>query len=330
MPQSEPLVATVEGLVPGPTHVRTLKHGVHLVFGREEWAGMQANIPLVLSLSDLNAARGLNEPVSLDEVGCIYLPLARLLSLHISATRNLNTAVQTGFLGRPRPAGPYIIGVAGSVAVGKSTFARLLRTILSQHHDHPKVDLVTSDGFLYSTSVLNDRGILHRKGFPETYDIRRMLSFLASVKAGEPQVMVPLYSHTLYDIIPDEFQMVSQPDILIFEGLNVLQTVQNAQIMASDFFNFSVYIDADPVDIETWYVERFLLLQRSAFQTPTSYFHHYKDLNRNQAIEIARQIWQRTNLPNLIDNIQPTRERANLVLRKSLSHAVVEVWLRQL
>jgi type I pantothenate kinase len=290
---------------------------------------LRAATPLTLSDAEIDDLRGLNEPVSIADVADIYLPLSRLLNLHVTAARHVDAVVETAFLGRPRAPAPYIIAVAGSVAVGKSTFARLLRAVLSRWPDHPRVDLVTTDGFLHPTKVLTDRGLMRRKGYPESYDLKRMLAFLNAIKSGERNLELPIYSHEAYDIIPDQFQVIDSPDILIFEGLNVLQTVSQAAVVASDFFDFSIYIDADQSAIEAWYTERFQLLQRTAFQRPTSYFHHFKDLDEAGAADMARQIWRQTNLPNLVENIQPTRERAKLIIRKDRSHAVEELWLRR-
>jgi len=290
---------------------------------------LRAATPLTLSDAEIDELRGLNEPVSIADVADIYLPLSRLLNLHVTAARHVDAVVETAFLGRPRAPAPYIIAVAGSVAVGKSTFARLLRAVLSRWPDHPRVDLVTTDGFLHPTKVLTERGLMRRKGYPESYDLKRMLAFLNAIKSGERNLELPIYSHEAYDIIPDQFQVIDSPDILIFEGLNVLQTVSQAAVVASDFFDFSIYIDADQSAIEAWYTERFQLLQRTAFQRPTSYFHHFKDLDEAGAADMARQIWRQTNLPNLVENIQPTRERAGLIIRKDRSHAVEELWLRR-
>jgi type I pantothenate kinase len=300
----------------------------HMAFTREEWALLRANTPLTLSHDDLAALQSLNQEVSLDEVIEAYLPLSRLLNLHVSAARNLSR-VKDAFLGRPAGRAPYVIAVAGSVAVGKSTFARVLRALLARWPDHPRVELVTTDGFLHPNKELQRRDLMGRKGFPESYDLRRMIRFLADLKAGEPTVEAPVYSHMIYDIVPGQCQIVSRPDVLIFEGLNVLQAAL-APVVASDFFDFSVYIDADETDIESWYVERFLLLQRTAFQTPASFFHRYKDLSEADATAIAHDIWQKINLRNLVENIFPTRQRARLVLRKQRDHRVGEVWLRKM
>jgi type I pantothenate kinase len=300
----------------------------YMTFGRREWAALRSNTPLPLGDADLATLRGLNEPIALDEVTDIYLPLSRLLNLHVAAARNLGR-VKDAFLGRPAGSPPYIVALAGSVAVGKSTLARVLRILLARWPDHPRVELVTTDGFLHPNQVLEARGLMRRKGFPESYDLRRMVRFLAAVKAGEADVEAPVYSHLTYDIVPDERQIVRQPDVLIFEGLNVLQAEHTTPTIVSDFFDFSIYVDAEEADIEAWYVERFLILQRTAFRKPASYFHHYKDLPGPQAREVARGIWRDINLVNLRENIQPTRTRADVVLRKRADHAVGEVWLRQ-
>jgi type I pantothenate kinase len=299
------------------------------VFNRSEWANLRSSTPLALSDADLAGLRGLNDYFSLDAVADIHLPLSRLLNLHVTAARQLG-AVQDAFLGRPAASPPYIIGVAGSVAVGKSTFARVLRAVLARWPDHPRVELVTTDGFLHPTRVLEERGLMRRKGFPESYDLRRMIRFLSAVKGGVERVAAPVYSHLIYDIMPGEQQTIERPDILIFEGLNVLQTAASAPVAASDFFDFSVYIDADEADIETWYVERFLLLQRTAFQQPRSYFHHYRDLPPAEASAVARGIWREINLVNLRENIAPTRQRARLVLRKGADHSMNEIRLRRM
>jgi type I pantothenate kinase len=296
-------------------------------FSRPEWADLRANTPLLLREVDLAALRSMNEPVSLTEVADMYLPLSRLLNLHVTAARGL-TQVKDAFLGRPAAAPPYIVAVAGSVAVGKSTFARVLQALMARWPDHPRVALVTTDGFLQSNAVLQERGLMARKGFPESYDLRQMIRFLAEVKAGERVVSAPVYSHVAYDIVPGKMQTVERPDVLIFEGLNVLQT-GNAAVVASDFFDFSVYIDAAQEDIARWYLDRFLLLQRTAFQAPESFFHHYRDLDEAEARDVAIGIWRGINLVNLHENIQPTRPRARVVLRKRADHSIGEVWLRQ-
>jgi type I pantothenate kinase len=303
--------------------------GLYRRFTRAEWAALRANTPLLLTTEDVAVLRGANDQVSLDEVAEVLLPLSRLLNLHVTAARRL-AMVQDTFLGRSAGAPPYVIGIAGSVAVGKSTFARSLQAVLARWPDHPRVQLVTTDGFLLPTRELERRGLMKRKGFPESYDLRRMIGFLRAVKAGEPEVGAPVYSHLTYDIVPDRLDVVSRPDILIFEGLNVLQTPATATVCASDFFDFSVYLDAAEADIESWYVERFLVLQRTAFQDPASYFHHYRLLSREEAVQAARAIWREINEPNLRQNIRPTRPRARLVLTKDADHAVREITLRRM
>jgi type I pantothenate kinase len=303
-------------------------------FSRAEWALLRANTPLTLTEEELLSLRGLNESVSLDEIAEVYLPLSRLLNLHVGAARNLNGVTDT-FLGRPIAARTYIVAIAGSVAVGKSTFARILKALMARWPDHPAVDLVTTDGFLYPLRTLEEKQLLSRKGFPESYDTRRMVQFLADVKAGQPEVMAPVYSHQAYDILPGQWQTVRHPDVLIFEGLNVLQPGLSgggrpASVILSDFFDFSIYLDATICDIEAWYLDRFLLLLRTVFQQPTSYFHHYRDLGPHEAREAGRRIWATTNLVNLRENILPTRERANVVLCKGPDHSIAQVSLRQI
>lgn len=305
-----------------------------LTFDRDEWARLRANTPLTLSESDLDALRGLNERLSLDEVEQIYLPLARLLNLHVRAVQSLYHASQT-FLGNTADKVPFIIGLAGSVAVGKSTFARILQALLARWPDHPKVDLVTTDGFLYPNAVLEARGIMNRKGFPESYDTRRLLQFLRDLKSGAAEVRAPVYSHVVYDIVAGEETVVCRPDILIIEGLNVLQVGASADgapitEFVSDYFDFSIYLDADEADIEEFYVQRFLFLCESVFQDPTSFFRHYADLTREEATATARFIWREINGKNLRENIAPTKERAGLQFEKGRDHRVTAVRLRRL
>ena len=303
-------------------------------FGRAEWAELRASTPLVLGEQDLAALQGINEKVSLEEVEEVYLPLSRLLNLHVGATQKLH-GTTAAFLGRPGPSAPYVIGIAGSVAVGKSTTARILQALLSYWPDHPRVDLVTTDGFLYPNRVLEQRGIMDRKGFPESYDLRRLLRFVADVKAGVPEVAAPVYSHLSYDVIPGEAQVVSSPDVLILEGLNVLQTSdgrggKQPQTFVSDLFDFSIYVDAYEDDIERWYVERFMTLRKTVFDQEGSYFKRYAELSDEEARRVASDIWARINGPNLRENIATTRERARLVLEKDEDHSVRSVVLRKL
>lgn len=302
----------------------------HAVLTRREWAALRGGAPMPLSGEDLASLAGLNEPLSVEEVADVHLPLARLLGVRMDAARGLDAAVRGRFLGQPAaPPPPFVVALAGSVGVGKSTFARVLQAVLARSPRRPIVALVATDGFLHPTRVLRERGLMERKGHPESYDLKAMLRFLTALKSGAPRAEAPVYSHEAYDVVPGRFQSVERPDILIFEGLNVLQVVPGAPMVASDFFDFSIYLDAETADIEPWYVERFLALQRTAFQRPASYFHRHKDLPPDEAREVARDIWRRVNLPNLVENIRPTRGRADLVLRKDASHAVEEVWLRR-
>jgi len=290
---------------------------------------LRASTPLPLTEKDLSTLRGINDEISLDEVAGIYLPLSRLLNLYVSAIQSLHKATDT-FLGHLPAKVPYIIGIAGSVAVGKSTMARILQALLSRWPDHPKVDLVTTDGFLYPTAVLEKRGLMDRKGFPESYDQRRLVHFLTEIKSGKPEVSAPVYSHLIYDIVEGAAKTVCQPDVLIVEGLNVLQSSRGSRTFVSDFFDFSIYIDAAEEIIENWYVARFLKFRETVFRNPESYFHRYSKLTREEAAEQAHSIWRRINGPNLRDNIQPTRERAQLILRKGTGHSIEEVRLRKL
>jgi type I pantothenate kinase len=305
----------------------------YLSFSREEWAGLRAAMPLTLTEAEIATLRGINEHLSLQEVADIHLPISRLLSLYVAATRQLHQVTST-FLGSPAPKVPYVIGIAGSVAVGKSTIARVLQTLLSRWPDHPRVDLVTTDGFLYPNAVLEQRGLMRRKGFPESYDLRRLIEFMRDVKSGCGTVTAPVYSHLHYDIVPDAVQTVANPDILILEGLNVLQRGDRpgeaARLFVSDYFDFSLYIDADETYIRQFFLERFKRLRETAFRNPASFFHRYSQLSLDEALGIAADIWAEINSVNLRENIAPTRERADLILRKGADHTVEQVLLRKL
>lgn len=306
----------------------------HRTFSREEWASLRADTPLTLTEQDVARLQSLNDPISLDEVVAIYLPLSRLLSLYVAATQGLYDATRT-FLGANGSKTPYIIGVAGSVAVGKSTTARILHALLRRWPNTPKVDLIATDGFLLPNAVLKNEGLMERKGFPESYDLPALLAFLSAIKAGERNVTAPVYSHLTYDIVPGEATEIDRPDILIVEGLNVLQTSKpvrdtEAVPFVSDFFDFSIYIDADDTVIQRWYIERFLSLRKTAFRDPTSYFHRYAATDDTEAIAIAEGLWNRINLANLRENILPTRPRADLILLKENDHRVAGVSLRRL
>ena len=303
-------------------------------FSRDQWARLRADTPLTLTLGDLKKLQSTHDPISLDEVEAIYLPLSRLLALYVAATQGLFKATQR-FLGADDGKVPYIIGVAGSVAVGKSTTARVLQALLTRWANTPKVQLVTTDGFLLPNAELIRLGIMDRKGFPESYDGTAIINFLADVKAGKRDVKAPVYSHLVYDVVPGETIGVDRPDILIVEGLNVLLPNRAARPnkdipFVSDFFDFSVYLDADDSLLETWYVERFMRLKHTAFRDPQSYFRLYADLDDEAAEATARSIWRRINLVNLHENILPTRPRASLLLRKGADHRIEEVALRKL
>ncbi len=306
----------------------------YIVFERLEWAKLRGATPLTLEEADLERLRGINESLSLQEVEDAYLPLSRLLNLYVAASQELYRVTDV-FLGRPASKVPYVIGIGGSVAVGKSTTARVLRELLARWPNHPRVDLVTTDGFLFPNAVLETRGLMTRKGFPESYDTRLLVHFLGDIKAGRPEVKAPVYSHQVYDIVPGEHQTVREPDIVIIEGLNVLQSGGTAagkrpQVFVSDFFDFSIYVDADESDIRHWYVERFLKLRETVFRDPASYFHKYAALSVEEAKAEAIRIWETINGPNLRQNIEPTRERAHLLLGKGPGHVVSEIKLRKI
>ena len=303
-------------------------------FSRDDWAKLRADAPLTLSAAEVDQLQSLNDPISLEEVIAIYLPLSRLLSLYVGAAQGLFRATQSFLLADRAEKVPYIIGVAGSVAVGKSTTARILKALLARWPNTPKVDLVTTDGFLWPNAELARNGQMERKGFPESYDTARLLKFLSDIKAGKRGVCGPVYSHLTYDVTEEEV-VVEKPDILIVEGLNVLQPARlprdGAAIpFVSDFFDFSVYLDADEEDLHRWYLARFLRLRSTAFRNPLSYFRKYADLSEAEAIAFADGLWNRINVVNLNENILPTRQRASLILRKGASHRIEQVSLRRL
>ncbi len=301
----------------------------YLRFDREQWSMLRAQTPLTLSEKELEALRGINDRIDLDEVATIYLPLTRLLNLYVAATQNLHRVSAT-FLGTMAPKMPYVIGIAGSVAVGKSTSARILQSLLMRWPEHPRVELITTDGFLYPNAVLEERGLMNRKGFPESYDTKRLLQFVRDVKAGTAEVSAPVYNHVVYDVMPSHEEVVHQPDILIIEGLNVLQVGSGNTEFVSDYFDFSIYIDALETDIEGWFIERFQTLRKTVFQDPNSFFKHFADLTEDQAVAFAHEIWTGINGKNLKENIQPTRARASLVIQKGADHKVSSVHLRKL
>lgn len=290
---------------------------------------LRAQTPLTLGEKELEAARGINDRIDLEEVATVYLPLTRLINLYAAATQSLHRVSAT-FLGTMAPKVPYVIGIAGSVAVGKSTSARILQSLLGRWPEHPRVELITTDGFLYPNAVLEERGLMNRKGFPESYDTKRLLQFVRDVKAGTSEVSAPVYSHVVYDVIADREEIVRQPDILIIEGLNVLQTGSSTNEFVSDYFDFSIYIDAVESDIENWFIERFQTLRKTIFQDPNSFFKHFADLTEEQAASLAHDIWVAINGKNLQENIAPTRARASLVLHKGADHKVNAIHLRKL
>lgn len=302
-----------------------------LIFNRQQWAELRKSVPLKLTEQDLKPLLGINEELSLDEVSTIYLPLTRLINYYIEENLRRQTVLNR-FLGGQHPKVPYIISIAGSVAVGKSTSARILQSLLSNWPHLRKVDLITTDGFLYPLEKLQKDDLLHKKGFPVSYDTPKLIRFLADIKSGKPHVSAPIYSHLTYDIIPDQFDIVDQPDILILEGLNVLQTGNRkttSQMFVSDFVDFSIYVDAEEDLLKQWYIHRFLKFRKGAFSDPNSYFKHYAQLSEQEAVAIASNIWDNINGLNLRENILPTRERANLVLTKGAEHIVEWVKLRK-
>ncbi len=298
-----------------------------LHFDRSEWSALRASTPMTLDEEDLERIRGINVALSMAEVEDVYLPLSRLLNLFVRASQQLFSVTDT-FLGKPTHTVPYVIGIAGSVAVGKSTIARILQELLARWPDHPVVDLVTTDGFLLPNAVLAERALMERKGFPESYDRRALLEFVSDLKAGQPEVSARIYSHLAYDIVPDQVRVIRRPDILIVEGLNVLQGGGDGAYV-SDYFDFSIYVDADPDDIADWYVDRFLTLRDTAFRDPESYFHRYSSLSDQDAHREALRIWDDINRVNLIENILPTRDRATLILDKLADHSVASVRMRR-
>lgn len=311
------------------------KYSPYRIFSAERWAEFRADTPLTLAEDEVRRLRSLNDPVDLDEIRRIYLTLSRLLSAHVEASQLLFRQRRVFFNSDNAVKTPFIIGIAGSVAVGKSTTARVLKELLQRWPSSPKVDLVTTDGFLLPNEVLRRENLMERKGFPESYDVGALLRFLSAIKSGQPDVQAPLYSHMTYDVLPGAYVTIDRPDILIFEGINVLQTrdlPQDGKFVpfVSDFFDFSIYIDADETLVHHWYIDRFMRLRETAFKNPESFFHRYSQLSEEAARAIAEGLWANINLKNLRENILPTRPRADLVLRKGANHLIEEVALRKL
>lgn len=313
----------------------TEKYSPYRLFTAAQWAGFRADTPMTLTADEVQRLRSMNDPIDLEEVRRIYLSLSRLLSAHVEASQLLFRQRQAFFNAGDAVKTPFIIGIAGSVAVGKSTTARVLKELLQRWPSSPKVDLVTTDGFLWSNEVLRRENLMDRKGFPESYDVGALLRFLSAIKSGQRNVHAPLYSHLTYDVLAGQFVTIDRPDILIFEGINVLQTRDlpkdgNAVPFVSDFFDFSIYIDADEHLIHKWYIDRFMRLRETAFRDPNSFFHRYASLSTDAALAIAEGLWANINLKNLHENILPTRPRADLILKKGADHLIEEVALRKL
>ncbi|WP_392559109.1 type I pantothenate kinase [Orbus mooreae] len=304
----------------------------YMHFKRNEWAALRNAVPMTLTSDELKLLQGINEELSLEEVTDIYLPLSRLLNYYIG-NHFTRQVILSKFLGQNYKI-PYVIGIAGSVAVGKSTTARVLKALLTRWPEHRKVALVTTDGFLYPNKVLEERNIMHKKGFPQSYDVKKLLQFVSDIKSGVAQVSAPVYSHLVYDIVAGESVEIESPDILILEGLNVLQNpanfnAGNNRVFVSDYVDFSIYVDAEIPLLHDWYINRFLKFRAGAFSDPNSYFHHYSQISEGEALAKAEQIWKNINELNLVENILPTRERASLILTKGVDHRVDSVQLRK-
>lgn len=307
----------------------------YISFDRAEWSKLRDSTPMTINEEDLATIRGINERISIKEIEEVYLPLSRLLNLYYSASKALYDARKT-FLGMRGQKVPYVIGIAGSVAVGKSTTARVLKTLISRWNEDLRVEQIATDGFLYPNRILEERGLMNKKGFPESYDLKALIRFLYELKSGKRSINIPEYSHIIYDIVPGEYQQIENPDVLILEGLNVLQTRRmdavppSGELLVSDFFDFSIYVDALEADIMKWYIDRFLIFRETAFRNRNSYFRDYGKLPVNEAVETATKIWNEINGPNLRQNIEPSKFHAHLILNKAGDHSVNEVYMRKI
>lgn len=304
------------------------KSNTFYIFDREDWTSLNTAENFSMTDEELEELSALNDNVSLKDVREIYVPLASILDIFIKSYNKKQQRLRK-LLNIPQKRAPYIIGIAGSVAVGKSTLARLLQTILAQYYKDKQVDLITTDGFLYPNEILEEKGIMNRKGFPESYDMHRLITFMGDVKSGKPNVQVPKYSHNIYNIVPGEYQVIDQPDILIVEGINTLQLPANEKIYASDFFDFSFYVDAEPENVEKWYLQRFGILVDTAFRDPNNYYNRFSDIDRTQAFDYARNVWKEVNLKNLVNYILPTRFRADAIIHKTTDHYIDQILLRK-